>query len=470
MNRLLRRLWELGENPKLCRNGKFAPKGRTSPNTNLRSHPEQGNYMYAEARQSYYPEPPTVYSPQPVLESERPETGASINDTWRPLDEAAFLQSNPHLTPAQADKYIERSAINFINEHSFRVPFSYFLGQLSPQGHMDIQGTNMSASWTRARQRFGLGSNEDYETRGYEVAHEMLRSGASGAVISSPQKVDEHGTQVDRRFTFILAKGDMYGTNNDYVDPHDADGEWFTQINLMHEGDQLPFDVARQQYAALERLTGQSTLHGPSMQTNKDMLTRPIALTDGSRQTLDATLSILGIGQEEISRSLELQAMAKNDHQLSEDISTYKRMIRELARHDLTNLGPEGAEVLKTTEALRNGIYVRANELYAKYKLRGDSDRIRVFELPPMSQDQRIAYYKQQKDPRVYGGISCPTASSSSTISQSLQDGESMSGTVGSDTLLCKECPMCKAKNIKAKIHDGKIHCPECKASAPYAC
>ncbi len=426
--------------------------------------------MHAEVRALYYPEQPAVYSRQPVLESERPETGASINDTWRPLDEAAFLQNNPHLTPAQADKYIERSAINFINEHSFRVPFSYFLGQLSPQGHMDIQGTNMSASWARARQRFGLGSNEDYETQGYEAAHEMLRSGAAGAVISSPQKVDGNGTQVDRRFTFILAKGDWYGTNNDNVDPNDADGEWFTQINLMHEGDQLPFHVARDQYTAIERLTGQPTLQGPSMQTNRDMLTRPIALTDGSRQTLDATLNILGIGQEEISRSLELQAMAKNDWQLSEDISTYKRMIRELARHNLMNLGPEGAEVLKTTEALRNGIYVRANELYTKYKHRNNGDKVQVFELPPMSQDQRIAFYKQQEDPRVFGGISCPTASSSNTISASLQDGESMSKTAGSDTLLCKECPMCKAKNIKARIQNGKIHCPECKAEAPYNC
>lgn len=426
--------------------------------------------MSAEARQPYYPESPVVPSSRPVLESERPETGASINDTWRPLDEAAFLQNNPHLSPAQADKYIERSAINFINEHSFRVPFSYFLGQLSPQGHMDIQGTNMSASWVRARERFGEGSNEDYETRGYETAHEMLRAGAAGAIISSPQKVDGNGTQVDRRFTFILAKGDMYGANNDYVDPHNTDGEWFTQINLMHEGHDLSFDVAKEQYAALEQLTGQQVLHGPSMQTNQDMLTRPIVLTDGSRQTLDATLSILGIGQEEISRSLELQTMARNDHQLSEDINLYKRMVRKLAGYDLTNLGPEGAEVLKTTEALRNGIYVRANELYTKYKHRDSNDKIRAFELPLMSQDQRIAYHKQQKDPRVYGGISCPTASSSNSISASLQDGESMSKTVGSDTLLCKECPMCKAKNIKAKIHDGKIHCPKCKASAPYAC
>lgn len=425
--------------------------------------------MYAEARQFYPPEQPAVYPPQPPLERELPETGASINDTWRPLDEATFLQNNPHLTPAQADKYIERSALNFINEHSFRVPFSYFLGQLSPQGHMDIQGTNMSASWARARERFGKGSNEDYETRGYETAHQMLREGAAGAIISSPQKTDGNGTQVDRRFTFILAKGDLFGTNDDYVDPSNAQGEWFTQINVMHEGDHVSFDSAKRQYAELEKLTGQSVLYGPFMQTNEDMLSRPIALTDGSRQTLDATLSILGIGQEEISRSLELQVMAKNDHQLSEDIRLYKRMVRELAGYDLADLNADGQEVLKITEALRNAIYVRANELYTKYLHRG-SGNVRTYELPNKTQDERISYYRTREDPRVYGGISCPTVSSSNSISASLQKGESMSNTVGSDTLLCKECPMCKAKNIKAKISGGKIHCPKCKASAPYAC
>lgn len=425
--------------------------------------------MYAEARSSYYPKPPATHSPQPFLESERPETGVSINETWRPLDEAAFLQNNPHLSLAQADKYIERSALNFINEHSFRVPFSYFLGQLSPQGHMDIQGTDMSASWVRARERFGIGSNEDYETRGYEVAHHMLREGAAGAIISSPQKTDGNGTQVDRRFTFILAKGDLFGTNDDYVDPLSEEGEWFTQINVMHEGDQVSFDTAKKQYAELERLTGQHVLRGQFMQTNKDMLTRPIALTDNSRQTLDATLSILGIGQEEISRSLELQAMAKNDQQLLEDIRLYKRMVRELAGYDLADLGTNGQEVLQITEALRNAIYVRANELYTRY-LHSGSGNVRSYEQSPKTQDERISYYRKREDPRVYGGISCPTVSSSNSISASLQNGESMSKSVGSDTLLCKECPMCKAKNIKAKIYGGKIHCPKCKAAAPYAC
>lgn len=428
--------------------------------------------MYAEARSPYYPQPPIVplvpLVPfrEPVQEQERTEKGASINDTWRPLDEARFLQNNPNLSSQQADKYLERSAINFINEHSFRVPFSYFLGQLSPQGHMDIQGTNMTASWEKARQRFGIGSNEDYETRGYEAAHEMLRQGAAGAIISSPQQTDKYGVSVDRRFTFVLMKGNLYGNNDDYADPTN-DGEWFTQINLMHEGDQLPFNIARDQYTALERLTGQQEFYGPSMQTNKDMLTRPIALIDGSRQTLDATLSILGIGQEEISRSLELQAMAKNDRQLSEDISTYKRMVRELARHNLTNLSPEGAEVLKTTEALRNGIYVRANELYTKYKHRGRKDNIRAFELPHMSQDDRIAFYKKQDDPRVYGGVSCPAASSSNSLANSLKQGDSMSKTLNEKRILCCTCPKCK-KEVDAEISGGKIHCPNCKATASW--
>ncbi|MCR4263945.1 MAG: hypothetical protein NUV98_04480, partial [Candidatus Roizmanbacteria bacterium] len=37
-------------------------------------------------------------------------------------------------------------------------------------------------------------------------------------------------------------------------------------------------------------------------------------------------------------------------------------------------------------------------------------------------------------------------------------------------TLACKECPLCHAKNIVAKIQNGKIHCPECKESVPYQC
>lgn len=415
-------------------------------------------------QQTRYLEPTRRVLP---VEEMRLENGASIDQTWRPLDEARFLQNNPNLTPAQADKYLERSALNFINEHSFRVPFSYFLGQLSPQGHMDIQGTNMSASWAKARERFGEGSNEYFETQGYERAHEMLRAGASGAIISSPQQIDNNGVPVDRRFSFVLIKGNVYGSNDDYVDPDTNQGEWFTQINLMHEGDQLPFDIARSQYTALEHLTGQPELQGPLMQANKDILTRPIALTDSSPEALGAIFGALGIGQDAISRSLELQAMAKDDPQLSEDIQLYKRMVRELSLHDLRKLDHDGEEVLKVTEALRNSIYIRANELYMKYQHR-DSEKVRVYELPTMTQEERISYYRQREDPRVYGGISCPSASSSDSIAGSLKGGNSMSKTLGEKRILCCKCPKCE-KEVEAEIAGGKIHCPNCNATAKWS-
>ncbi len=40
----------------------------------------------------------------------------------------------------------------------------------------------------------------------------------------------------------------------------------------------------------------------------------------------------------------------------------------------------------------------------------------------------------------------------------------------GERTLKCKECPLCKSKDIEAVIKDGKIQCPSCMGSAEYAC
>ncbi len=41
---------------------------------------------------------------------------------------------------------------------------------------------------------------------------------------------------------------------------------------------------------------------------------------------------------------------------------------------------------------------------------------------------------------------------------------------IGERKLKCKECPICKAKDVVATISGGKITCPECKASANYEC
>lgn len=418
--------------------------------------------MHAEAHNPQYCPPE-----QPILrlvfkEGIEEDHGEPISKTWRPIDEASFLQNNPQLSPAQANVYLRRSAESFLLEHSFEAPFSFFVGQLAPDGHMDIQGTDMSTSWIRTRQRYGIGSNEEYETQGYEKAHEMLRAGAQGAILSSPQKPG-----VDRRFHFVLTKGLPFGSGYDYVSTDDPDGEWFTQINLMHKGARLPFERAREDYSALERLAGMQDTHGESIQSNRDMLVRPIMLMDTSKEVLDRVLATVGIGEVEISRSYERQKVASSDPQISDDLTAYINTVKKLARFDLQNLGPIGTEVLKDAEALRNGIYIRANELYARYKDRTEERDSWVLheELAFMTQAQRIAYLREREDPMIYGGISCATTASSNSIWQGLQDGQSMSGLLGEMRILCCTCPHC-GKEVDAQISGGKIHCPKCKATA----
>lgn len=435
--------------------------------------------MEARAQAYYYPQDqqPTHRPDLRIVTTEtEEENGEPISKTWQPLVEAEFLQNNPQLSSAQADVYINRSVVNFLNEHSFRVPFNYFVGKLKTDGSLEVQGADMSTSWRRTRMRYGPGSNEDYEVKGYEIAHERLKQGASGVGIFSPQKFDENGQGIDRRYTFLLIKGNLYGASEDYVDLDDSDGEWITQINLMHQGDDLPFDVARKQYAQLEQLMGQQVLYGLSLQSNKDMLTSPLTLTDTSPAALDMMLGKLGIGPEEISRSLELQGLVKKDSLLSDDIVEYKKKVRELASYDLRNLGDDGTKVLVDTESLRNGIYRRANKLYARWKAKKEGrsgGQVLHEELTFMTQEQRTAFYRTQKEPEVYGGLSCPRPSDSNSIWDNLQSGTSMSETAGGEHFVfCKECPMpgCDAKNFNAPVKNGKIHCPKCKASAPYAC
>ncbi len=388
-----------------------------------------------------------------------------ISKTWRPIDEARFLKLNPQLSDAQVEVYLERSVDNFLLEHSFGAEHSFFAGRLAPEGHMEIQGANMTASWALSRERFGSGSNEDYEVEGYEKAHQMLRDGAAGVIISSPQKTD-----VDRRFTFILMRGLKYGHTQDYADDTDVNGEWITQINLMHKGDRLPFEQARRDYVALEELTGQEKRYGQDMHTNQDMLVQPIAFNDTSDVALDLILSTIGIGEKQISRSRELQQLAGNDQQLSEDVTKYIDLVRKLAEGDLSSLDDNAKEMVKDAEALRNGIYMRANTLSAQYKDRKAGKSINPHdELAYMNQQQRIKHWRDQKEPEIIGGISCPRPSDSASIWDSLKNGESMQD-VADGTVFCKECPECKAKNIKAKVAGGKIKCPECKAEAPYAC
>ncbi len=43
-------------------------------------------------------------------------------------------------------------------------------------------------------------------------------------------------------------------------------------------------------------------------------------------------------------------------------------------------------------------------------------------------------------------------------------------GMLQEKTLKCKECPLCKEKDIVATISNGKITCPKCGKSAPYDC
>lgn len=43
-------------------------------------------------------------------------------------------------------------------------------------------------------------------------------------------------------------------------------------------------------------------------------------------------------------------------------------------------------------------------------------------------------------------------------------------GSGGEKKLKCKKCPLCEAPDIVATIADGRITCPKCNKSAPYAC
>ena len=170
----------------------------------------------------------------------------------------------------------------------------------------------------------------------------------------------------------------------------------------------------------------------------------------------------------------EIHQRLHRDHEvLSEDEWEMVKEVGEVLGTSYIATLVEDPYNLQKPKEIYNAILNRADDVVDAYKARKYGQPLKVTPLKPLSDDEFYALaYRPVRAVDTGCGFSggMELAAPSALGAYSVGEFSVPDFSLGERTLKCKECPVCKAKDIVATIANGKITCPECKASENYEC